>query len=147
MDRGAWWDTVHRSQTIECAISPNGSSASPNSHITVAPRNISDISDNISDIRSISDISDSISDIRSISGLPFPSQGICPTQGSNLGVLHYRQILHQLSHQGSPRNISEIFRIIIQKNCIKVFLDLVKAMVFPVVMYGCESWTVKKAEH
>ena len=27
------------------------------------------------------------------------------------------------------------------KNC------LVKAMVFPVVMYGCESWTIKKAEH
>ena len=26
-------------------------------------------------------------------------------------------------------------------------LHLVKAMVFPVVMYGCESWTVKKAEH
>ena len=24
---------------------------------------------------------------------------------------------------------------------------LVKAMIFPVVMYGCESWTVKKAEH
>ena len=24
---------------------------------------------------------------------------------------------------------------------------LVKAMVFPVVMYGCESWAVKKAEH
>ena len=24
---------------------------------------------------------------------------------------------------------------------------LVKAMVFPMVMYGCESWTVKKAEH
>ena len=24
---------------------------------------------------------------------------------------------------------------------------LVKAMVFPVAMYGCESWTVKKAEH
>ena len=26
-------------------------------------------------------------------------------------------------------------------------LHLVKAMVFPIVMYGCESWTVKKAEH
>ena len=26
-------------------------------------------------------------------------------------------------------------------------ISLVKAMVFPVVMYGCESWTVKKAEH
>ena len=24
---------------------------------------------------------------------------------------------------------------------------LVKAMVYPVVMYGCESWTIKKAEH
>ena len=26
-------------------------------------------------------------------------------------------------------------------------VHLVKAMVFPLVMYGCESWTVKKAEH
>ena len=24
---------------------------------------------------------------------------------------------------------------------------IVKAMVFPVVMYGCESWTIKKTEH
>ena len=28
----------------------------------------------------------------------------------------------------------------------KVRLVIVKAMVFPVLMYGCESWTVKKAE-
>ena len=26
-------------------------------------------------------------------------------------------------------------------------VHLIKAVVFPVVMYGCESWTVKKAEH
>ena len=26
-------------------------------------------------------------------------------------------------------------------------IRIVKAMVFPVVMYGCESWTIKKAEH
>ena len=26
-------------------------------------------------------------------------------------------------------------------------VHLVKAMVFPVVMYGCESWTIKEAEH
>ena len=26
-------------------------------------------------------------------------------------------------------------------------MGIVKAMVFPVVMYGCKSWTVKKAEH
>ena len=29
----------------------------------------------------------------------------------------------------------------------KIQVHLVKAMVFPVVMYGCESWTIKKAEH
>ena len=42
------------------------------------------------------------------------------------------------------------------RQCIKkqrhYFMDkgpynIVKAMVFPVVMYGCESWTIKKAEH
>ena len=36
-------------------------------------------------------------------------------------------------------------------NCINTYLPtkvhLVKTMVFPVVMYGCESWTIKKAEH
>ena len=26
-------------------------------------------------------------------------------------------------------------------------VHLVKAMVFPVIMYGCQSWTIKKAEH
>ena len=26
-------------------------------------------------------------------------------------------------------------------------VHLIKAMVFPVVMYGCENWTIKKAEH
>ena len=26
-------------------------------------------------------------------------------------------------------------------------VHLIKALVFPVVMYGCESWTIKKAEH
>ena len=26
-------------------------------------------------------------------------------------------------------------------------VHMVKAMVFPVIMYGCESWTIKKAEH
>ena len=28
-----------------------------------------------------------------------------------------------------------------------IIVHTVKAMVFPVVMYGCESWTIKKAEH
>ena len=32
-------------------------------------------------------------------------------------------------------------------NTLPTKVHLVKAMVFPLVMYGCESWTVKKAEH
>ena len=36
------------------------------------------------------------------SGSPFPSPGIFPTQGSNLGLLLCRQTLYPLSHQGSP---------------------------------------------
>ena len=30
---------------------------------------------------------------------------------------------------------------------LSTMVSLVKVMVFPVVMYGCESWTLKKAEH
>ena len=32
-------------------------------------------------------------------------------------------------------------------NTLSTKVHLIKAMVFPVVMYGCESWTIKKAEH
>ena len=42
-------------------------------------------------------------------------------------------------------NLDNIFK---RKNItLPTKVSLVKAMVFPVVMYGCESWTVKKAEH
>ena len=34
-----------------------------------------------------------------------------------------------------------------QRHYLSTKVHLVKAMVFPVVMYGCESWTLKKAEH
>ena len=34
-----------------------------------------------------------------------------------------------------------------QRHYFPTKVHLVKAMVFPVVMYGCESWTIKKAEH
>ena len=38
------------------------------------------------------------------SGLPFPSPGIFPTQGLNLGLLHCRQIIYHLSHRESLLN-------------------------------------------
>ena len=34
-----------------------------------------------------------------------------------------------------------------QKHDLLTVVHLVKAVVFPVVMYRCESWTIKKAEH
>ena len=42
-------------------------------------------------------------------------------------------------------NLDSIFKS--RDNTLPTKVRLVKAMVFPVVMYGCESWTVKKAEH
>ena len=41
-------------------------------------------------------------------------------------------------------NLDSIFKS--RDNTLPTKVRLVKAMVFPVVMYGCESWTVKKAE-
>ena len=38
------------------------------------------------------------------------SRGIFPTQGSNPGLLHCRQILYQLSHQGSPKSKTNNFK-------------------------------------
>ena len=34
-----------------------------------------------------------------------------------------------------------------RNTALSIKVRLVKAMVFPAVMYGCESWTIKKAEH
>ena len=42
------------------------------------------------------------------------------------------------------RNLDSIFKS--RDITLPTKVHLVKAMVFPVVMYGCESWTVKKAE-
>ena len=41
-------------------------------------------------------------------------------------------------------NLDSIFK---SRDIFFAKVRLVKGMVFPVVMYGCESWTVKKAEH
>ena len=42
-------------------------------------------------------------------------------------------------------NLDSIFKS--RDSTLPTKVHLVKAMVFPVVMYGCESWTVKKADH
>ena len=45
------------------------------------------------------------------------------------------------------RKVMTILDSIFKTETLPAKVHLVKAMVFPVVMYGCESWTVKKAEH
>ena len=50
-------------------------------------------------------------------------------------LLRGRQVLTNLDSLLKSRDITSLTRV-----------RLVKAMVFPVVMYGCESWTIKKAE-
>ena len=56
---------------------------------------------------------------------------------------------HLLLGRKAMTNLDSILksRDIILPTKVKVANHIVKAMSFPVVMYGCESWTIKKAEH
>ena len=47
----------------------------------------------------------------------------------------------------SEEDLKSLLMKVKEESALPVKVHLVKAMVFPVVMYGCESWTVKKAEH
>ena len=52
---------------------------------------------------------------------------------------------HLLLGRKAMTNLDSIFKS--RDATLPTKVRLVKAMVFPVVMYGCESWTIKKAEH
>ena len=52
---------------------------------------------------------------------------------------------HLLLGRNVMTNLESIFKS--RDITLPTKVHLVKAMVFPVVMYGCESWTIKKAEH
>ena len=53
--------------------------------------------------------------------------------------------IHLLLGRKVMTNLDSIFKS--RDITVPIKVRLVKAMVFPVVMYGCESWTVKKVEH
>ena len=57
------------------------------------------------------------------------------SEGEQSWVFLGRKVMTNLDNILKSRNITLLTKV-----------RLVKAMVFPVVMYGCESWTVKKAE-
>ena len=52
---------------------------------------------------------------------------------------------HLLLGRKALTNLDSIFKN--RDNTLMMKVCLVIAMVFPVVMYGCESWTIKRAEH
>ena len=74
------------------------------------------------------------------SGLPFPSPRIEPRSPAlQAGAL---------TSEPPGKPITNLDSILKSRDItLSTKVRLVKAMVFPVVMYGCESWTIKKAEH
>ena len=54
---------------------------------------------------------------------------------------------HEIKRLAPWKNMTNLESILKSKDItLPTKIRLVKAMVFPVVMYGCESWTIKKAE-
>ena len=52
------------------------------------------------------------------------------------------------SHYNLPKAMTNLDSILKSRDiALPTKVSLVKVMVFPVVMYGCQSWTIKKAEH
>ena len=68
-------------------------------------------------------------------GSTIPADGDCSHEIKR-HLLHGRNIMRNLDSILKSRDIN-----------LPIKVHLVKAMVFPVVMYGCESWTVKEPEH
>ena len=66
-------------------------------------------------------------------------QGIFPTQGSNLGFLHCRQILYHLTHQGSPTHIIKLIKMKLTK--IKSILRACVRSHFSCVWLFATPWT------
>ena len=69
-------------------------------------------------------------------GSKITADGDCSHEIKRRFLLLGRKVMTNLDSIFKSRDITLLTKV-----------HLVKAMVFPVVMYGCESWTVKKAEH
>ena len=79
-------------------------------------------------------------------GLPFPSPGDLPDPGMEPGSSALQTDALSPEPQGSlMTNLDSILKS--RDITLSIKVCLVKAMVFPVVMYECESWAIKKAEH
>ena len=80
------------------------------------------------------------------SGLPFPS----PEDRPDPGIEPRSPALEAdaLTSEPPGKPMTNLDCILKSRDiALPTNVSLAKAMVFPVVMYGCESWTIKKAEH
>ena len=88
-------------------------------------------------------------------GRLFLLQGILPNSGTESRSPALQVDSFPAESQGKPCNCSYLLFFCLAIDSIfknrditlSTKVHLVKAMVFPVVMYGCESWTIRKAEH
>ena len=87
---------------------------------------------------------------------PFPSPGDLPNPGIEPRSPALQAYSLPAEPPGKPKNTGVGSLSLLQRNFLTQESNwgllhcrwiLVKAMVFPVVMYGCESWTIRKAEH
>ena len=65
--------------------------------------------------------------------------------GSSVHGIFQARVLEWDAIAFSMANLDSILKS--RDSTLSTKFHLVKAMVFPVVMYGCESWSIKKAEH
>ena len=78
-----------------------------------------------------------------LSGCHFLLQGIFPTQGLNMGLLHWKQILYHLSHQGSLLNgkLSTFQKKVIKIDNMKIFFYMLRRKVSYKIL--CIQWLIK----
>ena len=71
----------------------------------------------------------------------------CNPPGSSVHGILQERILEEVAISSLRKSFKPRDRIQVSHTAGRFFtVDLVKTMVFPVVMYGCESWTIKKPE-
>ena len=78
-------------------------------------------------------------------GNGYPLQYSCLQNSSLQMVTSAMKLRHFLLGRKTMANLDSILKS--RDITLPTKIHLVKAMVFPVVMYGCESWTIKQAEH
>ena len=131
MDRGAWWAAVYGVAQSRTRLKRLSSSSSSSSSSIQKTKII--VPDSITSWQIDGKIVETVSDLI-LMGSKITADGDCSHEIKRRLLLE-RKVMTNLDSVLKSRDIT-----------LPTKVRLVKAMVFPVVMYGCKSWTVKKAE-